>query len=79
MSDLKVLDTLTGLCTYLHGHLNIAELQQEDFTTAPLRKVHDWRNYIPIPLREIWSELSTQTMLMAYFFAEGKADDEEWD
>ncbi len=84
MSDLEVLDTLIKLChplCYMYPTIPsfIEALQKEDFTTTPLRKVHDWRNYIPRELQPIWSELSTQTMLMAFFFAEGKADDEEWD
>jgi len=42
-------------------------------------KVHDWRNYIPDELRGIWDDLPDVTKLVAYYFAEQQAHNEEWE
>lgn len=42
-------------------------------------RVHDWRNYIPEPLRERWTGLSEETRFVAACMAQQQADGEEWD
>lgn len=41
--------------------------------------VHDWRKYIPDPLRKRWRDLSCETRLVAACMAERQATAEEWD
>lgn len=58
-------------------HLTRARLDKPEFDKA--RKVHDWRNYIPDDLQEMWGALTTGEKAIAHHFAEEKARDENWD
>ena len=42
-------------------------------------RVHDWRNYIPIELQDLWGKLSSDVRIAAYYMAVKQADDEDWD
>lgn len=46
---------------------------------APLEKVHNWRNYIPVTLRPRWDDLSHETRIAMAFMAQEQAEAEEWD
>lgn len=43
------------------------------------RKCHDWRNYIPNELREVWKDMSYEARIVAYLVAKPQADREDWD
>lgn len=45
----------------------------------PLNKCHDWRRYVPDPVRKVWQTLTRETRLMVYAMAERQANAEEWD
>ena len=42
-------------------------------------KVHDWRNYIPYSIRQIWNELTIEARIVAIVMAHTQATNEEWD
>ncbi len=53
-----------------------------DISVATFRnegRVHDWRNYIPEAVRELWPELSEEARLVALLVAEVGANREHWD
>jgi hypothetical protein len=41
--------------------------------------VHEWRDYIPEGLREVWGSLSQETKEVAHYMAKEQADQEIWD
>ena len=43
------------------------------------RKCHDWRNYVPDKVKDIWGSLSNETRIMVYITAETRANLEDWD
>ncbi len=45
----------------------------------PEGDVHDWRNYLPEPVREVWCDLTYSARLVAYAIASPLADSEEWE
>lgn len=53
------------------------ELRNEKFKNVG--RVHDWRNYIPIELQELWSELTDRERRLVFMFCEKESNDEEWD
>lgn len=44
-----------------------------------ISRVHDWRNYVPKEIRNLWSELGLDAKAMVYALARKQADREEWD
>jgi len=56
---------------------SLADIRNEDFTH--IGRVHDWRNYIPPILKQMWPSLSDETIISSWYFAEEKASNEEWD
>lgn len=42
-------------------------------------RVHNWHNYIPYGLQEMWSELSEETRAALFVVAQLQADQEEWE
>jgi len=42
-------------------------------------KVHDWRNYVELLLRENWKHFSMREKLIIYTMANSVANNEEWD
>lgn len=42
-------------------------------------KVHDWKNYVPEIVQELWNELTMESRMIAYMMAEQQASNEEWD
>lgn len=44
-----------------------------------VRKVHDWRNYVPSEVVEVWNYLPLDARLIAFAMAENRARNEEWD
>lgn len=42
-------------------------------------RVHDWRNYIPDPVKVRWATLSEETRLIVSCMAQQRADREVWD
>lgn len=69
MNKLKLVNTLGFSVTK-----NILNPEWEN-----IGRVHDWRNYISTQLRGIWSELSLDARIVAYYIAEEIAGQEEWD
>ena len=55
----------------------VAELYNPQFEKAG--KVHDWRNYVPTKVQEIWKILSLRERIIVYIMARQQAFDEEWD
>lgn len=43
------------------------------------RKCHDWRNYVPDKIRDIWGALSDETRIMVFLTAEKQSNLEDWD
>ena len=56
---------------------DIASVIDAQFEKA--RKCHDWRNYIPDEVQEVWRGLSAESKVMAYLVAEVQARQENWD
>lgn len=56
---------------------NSTDLEVSTFNN--IQRVHDWRNYIPDELREVWAELSTEAKLACAFMAQTQADNEVWE
>lgn len=42
-------------------------------------KIHDWRNYVPQEIENIWENLSLKERILVAFMAEKQATNEEWD
>lgn len=42
-------------------------------------RVHDWRNYIPIEVTQIWEELTLSSQLAILLVAQKAADSEQWE
>jgi len=42
-------------------------------------KIHDWRNHVPDHIRAIWGTFSDEHKLALAAWADGLADQEEWD
>lgn len=42
-------------------------------------RVHDWRNYVPESVRDIWAHLDTLARLSIYLIAVREAAHEHWD
>lgn len=42
------------------------------------RRCHDWRNYIPDQLREIWKDMTVESRVVAFIMAEQRANQENW-
>lgn len=55
----------------------LAYLKEPDFHLA--RKVHDWRNHVPMRFIVPWSFLGLQTRVSIYITAEATASEESWD
>lgn len=53
------------------------DLDKPEFEKAG--RVHDWRNYVPSEIQEIWNELSTEAKMVASIIADDVAGREEWD
>lgn len=51
--------------------------QDESFEN--ISKVHDWRNYIPDEIKEIWNDLTLREKQLLFIMAEQQADKEEWE
>jgi len=41
-------------------------------------RVHDWRNYVPECIENIWGELTERERMLIAIVAESPADQEEW-
>ena len=41
--------------------------------------VHDWRNYIPRWMKDMWDGLPKEAKIVAYYLAEEQAKKEEWE
>lgn len=44
-----------------------------------MRRVHEWRRYIPQVLRENWKALTAEARIAVYLMAEEQANNEDWD
>lgn len=44
-----------------------------------IRRVHDWKNYVPVDLRPLWPTLAPEVRAMLAAQYEGLASLEEWD
>ena len=42
-------------------------------------RVHNWQNYIPPAVREIWPDLLDEAKFSIYYMAEIRASQEDWD
>jgi hypothetical protein len=42
-------------------------------------KVHDWRNHVPLLIRDIWGNLTMRERAIIYYLANWSADTEEWE
>ena len=42
-------------------------------------RVHNWRNYIPQPIKKHWGELPEETRILLFVLAEEQTDYEEWE
>lgn len=42
-------------------------------------RIHDWRNYVPEEVRNLWSTFTTVQQLALFDWADGQASNEEWD
>lgn len=43
------------------------------------RRVHDWRNHVPVAVRTIWESFSEEQKLTLFDWAEKLSDQEKWD
>jgi hypothetical protein len=68
MKDLKEL---------LKEHAEIGWKSNPEFNKT--RKCHDWRNYIPESVQELWKDMSSEARIIAYLVAKPQADRENWD
>ena len=75
--------------------MNILEIMLEGFDTRLSKKelieimenplweergsVHDWRNYVPESVQEIWPYLGWGARALAVIMADEQAGDEEWE
>ncbi len=41
--------------------------------------VHDWRNYVPDAIVELWSDLDLSSRIICYVLSQQQANREEWD
>ena len=46
---------------------------------AEATRVHDWRNYVPEIVQELWPDLSEDAKAIAYLMAEERASSEVWE
>lgn len=46
---------------------------------AKAHRRHDWRNYVPDSIREMWKEMSVEARVMVYLTAKQQSDLENWD
>lgn len=42
-------------------------------------RVHDWRNYVPDEIKEVWDNLTERERKLIFIMCEPIADREEWD
>ena len=52
-------------------------VEEPDFDSAS--RVHDWRNYIPHTLRDVWHKLERESHEVLFIIACEMADKEEWE
>lgn len=58
---------------------NVYKYDLSDDTFERTSKVHDWRNYVPEVIQDIWKELNEKERLLVVVMAEEPANAEEWD
>lgn len=68
---------INKLVDLIKEHREIGHLDQPHFDKA--RRVHDWRNYIPDEIREVWSSMTVESRVVTYILAEKQANAEDWD
>lgn len=56
---------------------NIDRIIYPDFGSAG--KSHDWRNYIPLEVRDLWDKLDIDGQILVFYLAQQLADTENWD
>lgn len=61
----------------LKEYRNIGLIEDPQFNKS--RKCHDWRNYVPDKIRDIWGALSNEARIMVFITAEKQANLEDWD
>ncbi len=69
MTDL----TWKDVSEYMH------EPDLSDDTIGKATMVHDWRNYVPYKIVELWPYLTRQERLLIAAVAQVQASAEEWD
>jgi len=42
-------------------------------------RIHDWKNYVPGEIKNIWTELTINEKLLIYYQCGIQVDNEEWD
>ena len=50
-----------------------------DFSSPTEGRVHNWWNYIPSEIQDIWNELDDETKVISGIVAATMANREEWD
>jgi hypothetical protein len=52
-------------------------IENPDWGTKQL--CHDWRNYVPSEVKNVWDVLNQDVKIVAYTMAKVRAEQEEWD
>ncbi len=59
--------------------INILEPDFDEAERVSTWRDCDWRSYVPPTIRELWSELSEESRMVAVIMAEGEDFEEEWE
>lgn len=81
MIELSEIDKklIEGISRYPHYEYSIEKALMDSSKFRQSRGVHQWDDYVPDKVREIWNELPFQSRLIIFLMAEELASKEEWD
>jgi hypothetical protein len=83
LSPQQYLDFISKLLGIASETLHWSKKDVVDRMTKPefekKNRVHDWRNYIPDQIKEVWGLLSLDAQLALLLTAEQQASAEDWD
>lgn len=74
--DKKLID---GLSTYPNYEYSAEKALMDSSKFCQSWGVHQWDDYVPDKVREIWNELPFQSRLIIFLMAEELASKEKWD
>ena len=67
-----------NVLNHLHNYSHSLYEDVINTSITPRSRVHDWRNYVPDEIREVWEYLSIESRLVIAIIANHISEQEEW-